>query len=313
MIENTEPSEFFNSSNVCQDCGVTLEIRGNEYVCPSCGRLTQYLDGSFVHDSSNSTGDSFRHNGCASDPLRELFDNIMSMLIARFEAYSRNKKEGDVPPISMASTVARIFVEMHQQSQIHGPPIARRGAVRDEILAQILLSECNRARIEGTLPPNVRIRKYDITSMLGLNTDGFARGKEQILRQAEMGNVIIDTDRDLYRARIVAIYDKSIGVYIRDHHAHMESLLSEHHLRFICQVIDISVSRGIGNRSQIQSRIVGAIWYIVKMMSYRYSAQQLEHASDGIKSGTFNKFTRIIAQNSTMQSLARLYFPSNYE
>jgi hypothetical protein len=293
--------------NVCQDCNVSLEIRSDEYICPSCGRITPYLDGSFGHDTSRDGGNYCHYNSCASDPLRELFDNIMSMLVTRFEAY--NKKDTPAPPISMATNVAQIFVEIQRNTMISGRPIARRGDVRDEILALILLSECHRARINGSLSPAIRIRKYDITRMLGLRTDGFARGKEQLLSQAEIGNIIIDTDRELYKTRISAIYNKSIGVYIHENHTALESMLTAHHLRFIRKVITVSVKYGIGNRSQIQSRIVGAIWYIIRTIGYQYSAQLLEQSTDGIKSGTFSKFTRILSQNATMCAISKLYFP----
>jgi hypothetical protein len=296
----------------CADCGVALEIRGDEYICPRCGRISVYLEGAFAREIPRNGPLENGFHSCTSDPLRDQLENITAMLISRIEAYRAHLKPSALalaPTAQIASQVARIFVNIQRNAIMKSKPLARRGDVRDEVLALIMLSECHshNTHLDPHVNP-IRLRKLDVAKMLGLRTDGFARGKEQLLSQMEEGNVIIDDDSSLCKERIATIFDKTLGQYIHAHHPIAANCLRKHHIAFINKAIRISISRNIGCRSQIQSRIVGAIWFIIRTMQYHFPAQELEQTSDGIKSGTFSKFTKNIISHPILRELAKVYF-----
>lgn len=319
-------------SNICPSCNIPMDIQGDEYVCSQCKRIASHSEGHLSRESSQCCN---RYYG-SSDPLREQRSNVFENLVSRRETYLKvvaarrgmtyvancslvdGAKELDslAPSMSILANVARIYNEIQRKASAAGVPFVKRGDVKNEILAAIMFSECAKGEQRS---------KREIAEIMGLRTDGFSRGYEQLVRQSALGNATLDTDKQICDNKIRYYYKKTLGVfleqqfdaYLQDEQlaCHRESIirtrdaLSDVYVRFIRSIVSHSIKYHIGTQSQLQSKVVGAIWFIVRVMRYPITASQIDVMSSGIKKGTFLKFSRDIIRTARLRFIAKKRFP----
>ena len=159
---------------------------------------------------------------------------------------------------------------------------------------------------------------------MGLRTEGFSRGHEQLLLQSADGNITLDCDAKICENTIMFYYKKTLGAYLNDQFnaikanpnntmistfESLRDITDESNLRFIRKIVNSSIKHHIGVQSQLQSKIVGTIWFIILAMRYPITSQQIDCMSGGIKKGTFLKFSRTIIKKARLRYMAKKHFP----
>lgn len=333
-LQDTEDFNPEIESNMCPTCCIPMDVQGDEYICGQCKRISPHIEGHLSSEASQQGRRNPRSYYSSSDPMKSQRSGVYESLIAHREAYLKiaaqrrgityvpNSSLIDgadelcalAPSTSILISVAQIYNDIQRKSLAKGSPFVRRGDVKNEILAAILFVECSKSEQRS---------KKEIAEMMSLHTDGFSRGYEQLLRQSAEGNVSLDDDMKICENKIAFYYKKTLGAYIdasmttlpleagHDGSAivPVRELLDQMYLRFIRRVISCSIKHHIGVQSQLQSKIVGAIWFIIVAMQYPITTQQIDAMSGGIKKGTFIKFSRAIIKSARLRHIARRNFP----
>lgn len=322
------PQDEEVNSNICPTCHIPMEIQSDEYICSQCGRIVQHIDGHLSNEASQMGRHDLRRYYSSSDPLKAQRSGVYESLVAHRETYLKMiaQRRGveyvqnsalvgtdeicaAAPSTSILMNVARIYNDIQRKALAKGMPFVRRGDVKNEILAAILFVECNRSEQRS---------KREIAEMMGLHTDGFSRGYEQLLRQAADGNVSLDDDAKVCENKITFYYGRTLGAYIAQQFddacagvsmALIRETLNGFYTRFIQRIIASSIKHHIGVQSQLQSKIVGAIWFIIVAMHYPITTQKIDVMSGGIKKGTFIKFSRAIIRSARLRHIAKRFFP----
>ena len=325
-------NEALSDSNVCPDCNIAMETQGDEYVCSQCKRIVQHVD---CHLTSELVYGAARNRSYGtSDPMRAQRNNVYEHLVAHREKYLQvvaarhsipyvancslvdDAKELSAlaPSMPILARVAKIYNEIQCKAASKGTPFVRRGEVKNEILAVLLFMECDKSEQRS---------KREITEMMGLRTEGFSRGHEQLLVQASEGNFASDCDDEICENRIKSYYGRTLGVIIDAEFsdeiaaacdvsgpaiAQLRDTIHEFNLRFIRSIIKSALASSTGVQSQLQSKIVGTIWFVVRAMNYQITAPQLDKMSGGIKKGTFMKFAQIIHRRKALRFIAKKTF-----
>jgi hypothetical protein len=279
-------------------------------------------------------------------------NNVYESLIERRETYlrviaarrglpyvlnsSRIDSAGALAPFAPSTAAiiatARVYNDIQRNALAKGAPYVRRGDVKNEILAAILFAECGRTEQRS---------KKEIAEMMGLRTEGFSRGYEQLLLQSADGNITLDDDAQICDNKIAFYYGKTLGAFIAQSapasdlsvasdeppaqtapdespsntaaHADIATLLRDTinraNIKFIRAVVMSSIRHYIGVRSQLQSKIVGAIWFIIVAMHYPIAIRDIDGMSGGIKKNTFLKFSRAIICSARLRCIAKRHFP----
>lgn len=332
---SSEPSI---EANICPTCGIAMDICNDDYICKQCKRITR-SDRHFSTESQKYSNRDSRRYYSSSDPQREQRDSVYESLVAHREEYlaalaakyeipyvpnsslvdGASELSAHVPTTATLINVAAIYHDIQRKSSENGgTSFVRRGDVKHEILAAILFFEC----IKGEEMRS----KREIAEMMGLRSDGFSRGYEQLRKQAAIGNMDLYNEDKLCEHMIVYYFRITLGAYmdsafaaVRNAPENSQQYISSYHLlleesrdifmRFIQEIINCAHRNHIGTKSLLQSKIVGIIWFIIQMTHYPISAQQIDMASGGIKKGTFLKFSRIILADPRLRRIAKRYFP----
>lgn len=328
-----ECRDDLGSSNICPDCHSVMDTQGDEYVC-HCGRIVCHVDSHLTSDSSLRGGRDMRHYYGSSDPMKTQRTGVYDCLVAYREKYlmkiasrrgipydpSSSLVDGGAlsefaPSLSVLANVAKIYNDIQRAALKKGTQFIRRRDVRNEIIAAILSMECGKGD---------QMNKKEISEMMGLRTEGFSRGHEQLLLQSADGNIILDCDAKICENTIMFYYKKTLGAYLSDQFMATKmnpnnTLISalellrdtddELNLRFIRKIVNSSIKHHIGVQSQLQSKIVGTIWFIILAMRYPITTQRIDIMSGGIKKGTFLKFSRTIIKSARLRRMAKKHFP----
>jgi len=312
--------------NICPNCLIPMDTQGNEYVCGQCKCIAAHTE-SYMASEFMQYGcrDLRRHYG-SSDPLGAQRVGVYENLITRRETYlkvvaerrgipyvansamvdSARDLSALAPSTHILINVAKIYNEIQRKALTKGAPFIRRGDVKNEILAAILFVECGKSEQRS---------KKEIAEMMGLRTEGFSRGYEQLLLQSADGNVTLDSDEEICEHKISYYYERTIGAYIVARYNApggatelLRDVLNSYNLKFIRCIIRNALKHHIGVQSQLQSKIVGTIWFLICTMRYPLTTQYLDARSGGIKKGTFLKFSHTIAKSARLRHIAKNYF-----
>lgn len=324
-LETLEASRDIGcSASVCVDCGVSMDIQGDQYTCPQCGRIGGYSESHIVDTgamkSQGATG--YRYQ---SDPLGNQQTQMYEMLISLRERYlsklaaqqgqtyearsaiaddSKNPLCALAPSTDIFMQVACQYCEIIRKSQDNGGKFKKRKNVRKEILAVLMLRACEK----GT-----PFAKSKIAEMLGLGTDGFSRGYE-ILRMLEAEGIASGEGNDMYTTKLKFYYARTLESYFNSENKPQSQQLSRICYWFARRIVYYSLRNQIGYRSQIQSKVVGAIWFAICALHLPITCRQFEEmvccdTAGGIKKTTFLRFASEIKRNAGLMRIALHYFP----
>ena len=322
-MENTDTYDYDagNTGNIgndegfCPSCDIPMSIQGDEYICDRCRCVMQC----HKHFSSEEYG---RHG--ASDVIQNQLANIYETLLAARKKYlgaiARQKgidfdpnkslidDESDplyqlAPPPSVLAKVAQTYNMIQEREQREGNISSLRGDVRKEILAELLSLECDRG---------LQFGKKNIAVLMGLQTDGFRRGHEFVLLQINKGVIVMESESKLCDYKIEYFYANTIGARTLLHFAKERDAdrvcLDKFYVRFIREVIECSMEKNIGIKSQLASRIVGVIWFMVQFFGYCITISEIEDKA-GIMKATFLKPSRQIMEHPEVRKIINRYFP----
>lgn len=338
QVQNANSSDHVEQleSNICPTCHIIMDIYNDDYICQQCKCIIT-SDRHFSVESTKYGSIDGRYYYNSSDPQKEQRNNVFDCLVACRETYLKKLsiKHGIsyIPDSSLIDNVselsslvpstatlikcASIYHDIQRKVHENGETFTKRGDVKNEILAAILFFECIK---------NEEMRnKREIAELMGLPSDGFSRGFEQLRRQASKNNITFYREDKLCAHMIVYYFRTILGTYldmqismiINSNYPqnYIQSAIQTINLardlfvRFIRRIIKCSNKYHIGINSQPQSRIVGTIWLIVNIEKYSITSQQIDVASGGIKKGTFLKFSRVILTNPRLIIIAKRFFP----
>lgn len=307
---------------ICDDCCIAMDIQGDQYTCPQCGRIGDYSEGHIIDATPTRNQGSYRYQ---SDPLGEQQTRIYEVLIEHRERYlaklaqrqgtsyeprtaltddSKNPICALAPSTEAFMCVSRQYCEIIRKSQGKGKRFTKRKNMRKEVLAVLLLRLCDK----GT-----PFSKNKIAEMLGLGTDGFSRGFEILRMQEAEGNV--KGDKELYAAKLDFYYTRTIGAfYDADKANPIAGYMRQICYWFTRRIVNYSLKNQIGYRSQIQSKIIGTIWFAIRILHLPITCAQFEEMSrcetaGSIKKATFLRFASEIKTNVKLMRIVLHYFP----
>jgi hypothetical protein len=274
------------SVNCCPECSIIMTLSGIEYQCPECGFVRTYHPDSCIdHDDvvSNSirigTGmNKGRFYNITADYAKTQMKFILNQLIQ-----NSNNYKGKAFPMNVLraaaekyNTIQKIITESTfdtDGNEIGKKKFVRRGNIKDEVLAGLIY-------FEGIRENLVR-KKKDISEFMKLPNAGFSRG-EDILRNIEAeGKIDLPVDEEPM-AGFIDRYLESLDL--------PEDLYKD----FIIEIVEESEKRKLAMSSQISSKIVGVIWFIIVKCKLPITTQELEVATDNTKTNTFIKFYKIL-------------------
>lgn len=322
-------------ANICPTCHIAMDICNDDYVCQQCRRIFPSDRHFSTEVTKFGTRDSRYYS--SSDPQREQRDGVFDGLVACRETYLRILAErrgityvpnsslidgacaigSFAPSTTTLLRCAEIYHDIQRKVCNSGETFTRRGDVKNEILAAILFFECIKREEMRS--------KREIAELMSLPNDGFSRGYEQLRRQAAKNNITLYSEDRLCAHMITYYFRTILGAYLDQQIATISSMDQPQQYitdaqqivndarttftKFVRQIIKCSNRCHIGINSQLQSRIVGTIWFIIRMVGYPITAQQIDSASGGIKKGTFLRFSRMILTDRRLLAVARQFFP----
>lgn len=319
--------------NVCSSCYIIMEVQGDFYICSRC-RCRVESDNHISTESYSFKSRDSRRYYSSSDPSSEQRSGVYESLVEHRERYLKAIAEkcglpyipnsslvdgssrlcGFAPSTEILIKVANIYHDIQRKSSANGSTFTKRGEVKNDILAAILFFEC----IKGDQMRN----KREIATMMSLGRDGFSRGLEHLRRQAAVGHITLYSIEQLCRHMITYYFRVTLGAYMDEQVRVVESrnesyatetirMIKETRaifVRFVYYVIKRAIKYHINEQSQLQSKIIGAIWFVIQQEHYPITAQQIDEATGGIKKNTFLKFSRAIIEHPRLFAIARRFF-----
>lgn len=275
--------EFDDSQfNYCVDCNTRMELSGSNYKCIHCG-FTVSNDPERGKDLDDTISGSVRittgankgrvRNG-TNDYSNVQKKNLLCQLYQKQAKYTGPAFSKD---ILLAAVTQYGLGQKHIKQE--GDDFVRRGGIRDEILSALIYYECIRAG-------NIR-KKKDISAFMELATSGFARGEDIVLtwHAKEIINIPIN--------------EEPITGYA-DRYLEALGLEEPNYIKFITEIVQLSMNKKIAMSSQISSKIVGAIWIIITQLGLGITAKTIENATDNTKKNTFMKFCNLVYKMSSV-------------
>lgn len=312
-------------SGICPTCHIVMEIQNDEYVC-KCGRIITCIErhiSSEVAEYSQNSQMSRRRYYTPRTRTSDLFAATSDHLFERREAYARDLARisnvayipgsslidndisilhNRVPDSKVLVETARIYCSMKEHASAGSqsfPYIS--GNARDELLAAIMFHEGNKTRCFAS---------RDIANMMNLRSDGMGHGHEHLTYLASLGYFAMDTVVETRAAKIRYYYEQIIDPFIKIVYASDPSIIdsiSRNNMNFIMEIVVCATSSFIGIRSQLQSKIVGTIWFLIINSGYNISSNEVDERSGGIKKATFTRFTSAINSSEVLMNIARKY------
>jgi hypothetical protein len=209
-----------------------------------------------------------------------------------------------VPSVEVMMSAAHVYCVMRERAETDKQPFPRSsGGARDELLAAIIFHECNKVKCY--------VRR-DISNMMNLRSDGMEHGYEQLATLAKLGSgyFTLETEDESRESKIRYYYGQILAPIIDKTYVTVPSVaqsIASRHMSFISDVIRCANANFIGMQSQLQSKIVGAIWFIITSGCYRVTANIVDAKSGGIKKTTFTKFANAIYTSPVLMAIARDY------
>lgn len=264
---------------VCSQCSSRTEESGNSLICTKCGYIMGSADQLEEQEKSSSAiiqvGNRTYNIGHNNVDTRK--KEILEYLNKAVEIYMRAEQFEPVPSY-VISTVATRYAEIQQRNYDHDTdPFIHRGSVRKKILAALLIDEANKQGCE---------RKKDvITKMLDLPTNGFAEGEKVLRALANKGIITLSDQNDTkgFAERYLTPLD----------------LNSEENVNFVESIVQTSYDCNMEMASQRSSKIVGAIWLLIRSKRLNITIYEVEQASEKTRVNTFKRFYDEVMRNKS--------------
>lgn len=256
--------------NCCPTCNIPLDYtRDDEYICKVCGRIedADTTLGQFEHRTGSK-----KYFSSTSDYSRIQRKGIIDQLETLNNKYTGTKITRDV-----FAAVAMMYGDVQRISSEDGARFVKRGNNKDEILAAILYYELKRVKIPR--------KRRDITLFMNLKSGGFSSGDDILRKMHSMGKLDI-------------IVDDEIEPFI-DRYLETLSINTPENAKFVADIVNRSEQLKLCMQSQLNSKIVGAIYLLVKHKAYDKSITDIEAATDNCKRTTFNKFAKAVEKYKT--------------
>jgi len=303
----------------CTQCNIPPEVRGEEYVCPSCFRILGFAESHYAVDSHESDGCWYSKS---NDPTRDIRDRVYELFISRREqrAVTLSTKMGikykagsilldqnhellrTLPSNEVLWAVAYQFAEIRRKAWESRTTFVKCGNVRDEVLTALLINECAK---------HEHLNKREITEFMGLRANASHRGNTLLMEQVKLGHFAFDDFATARRYRINVLYKCTLGAYLVERYgvdSMFRAVLSARYLNLLYAILDTSLENHICVTCQLQSKIIGTIWFIMRAAHIQKTVREIEQAVR-IKRGTFLKFTYVITQHRLLYAIARHYLP----
>jgi hypothetical protein len=269
-----------NGDNMCPTCQIEMMLDGSEYSCLQCGySLKMFVETETRNDIEGGTirlasggrkGRLYTINGSGAQLRKRL---IMSLLLQNQAHYA-----GIPFPLNVLTTVVNQYNDIQvKYTEVNvDKKFVHRAAIKDEILAGLIKFECIKCGITR--------KNKDIAMFMRLATSGFAKG-ENMLRELHAQGII---DIPINEDPIVGYLPRYLEAL---------NISNERYYDFVAELVDYSEAIHMGYRSQISSKIVGALWIIIRKEKLPISDKDLEKAADNTKKNTFVKFYDLVMNN----------------
>lgn len=260
----TDTSEY----GVC--CSTPMDVAGGTYVCSICNNTCGFE----IQKTSSAqnrvfikVGASGRYYNTPQDTEIMQRESIHDQLMSKQAQYTGYK---------LSPNVLITVVNQYSQIQQH---ILKRGSFKDEILAALIYHECINQGNEH--------RRKDITKFMQLKNGGFSRGEGELrdLVNKKLVDVVFKGETALgYAERYLELLElRFMGI--------------SNYLDFILEIIEVADEKVMGNGSQVSSKVIGTLWFLIVKKKYKISRLELEKECDQTKGNTILKFYDVIISN----------------
>lgn len=274
------PAEYSD----CEYCLIPMDLKGNEYICPTCGFVragADQLDGqgevgasSVTLVSASGKLQTFNNSGSVE---RVRADAIEVYLLQKQRDYAARNGDSLAFPSAIITAVATRYAEIQQQHNTGGHGVfIHRGGVRNKILAALLRDECNIARYPRK--PEV------IADFMQLNSNGFSEG-ESILQS-------------LVTKGITTLAEPCGAEQHAQRYCGLLGIASPDNIQFVTDIVVQSEEINLGMNSHHSSKIAGALRLLVVSIGRTdITTDAIEAVTDNTKTNTYMKFYNLVVDN----------------
>ena len=268
----------------CGRCatGNFVETDANRLVCDSCGMEKEGMGQIGENDQPTTSVVSISLGGGKSRTYNVSTSNVetrANTILAELDELSRKYTSvhgQEAVPRAIRIAVARKYA-MIQESfpEKGGGKFIRRGDVRGSIIAALLNNEMTEGK-------NGR-KKETISDFMDLKKAGFSSG-ENALREIESLGIITISSNVSTEGFVERYLDRL-------------KINKPAYAGFVSSVVQYSIDYNISMRSQLSSKVAGAIWLLLQSINSRISIERLETASDKTRANTIKNFFNSLRTN----------------
>ena len=306
------------SFNYCQVCNIAMHTTISGYECSNCGML-QRLDGEIKDCDEDSMGTlrvcqygQRNFYNISPDYSRIQKKTILIQLNTLKSQYER--EVGPCPfSDTILSAVATKYNDIQQLNDLTDSTLndndqknmtedkkkfVRRGNIKDEILGCFIQEAC----IKSGQP----VKNKTICLFMKLTSSGMSRGKD-IVRNLYLSGQIEQIDIEDIGNKYTELYLSKLNIINLDLvNSKLNNLTPDqlkqqtkqrNYIKFINEIVRVSVIKKIGMHSIITSKIAGAIWVLIKHVKLNIKYQTLEIATENIRKNTWNRYSKEIENN----------------
>lgn len=268
---------------ICPTCLTAMNITGVDYQC-KCGYIC-----------SNAVEETRDHGDAVSTSLRRATGTYKGRMYNSTNDYAKAQKKmiveqlmrnrrdynGDKIPENILQKTAEIYNGIqrnHESDEDQEKKFVRRGPIKDEILSFLIEKVCESEGLARS--------QQEISQFMKLRNNGYARGEKIVNSLIAAG-------------RLALPEPVSDAVRHTDHFFEKMNITEPRYHKFVCDIFDISEQLQICMQSQPASKIVGAIYLLVRSEGLKFTAADIERFTS-IKKNTFNKFYKELVANKSV-------------
>jgi len=261
-------------------CNKAMVVSNIGYTCSLCGSVNK-ISGSLMDCTEDSTSSVRKTVGNNTYNLNMNTAQTQKKSILDALHANNNDYQGLKFPKNVLMRCAEEFNNV-QKIMVDIDPInpftdtkkfVTRGDNRGEILGYILYIICI---MEG-----VPRSKKNIAKFMKVGS-GISRGEDTLRNFYITGKITLNVDECAWEAYLTR-YMESLGLD--------KSPKAKKYKNFILHLTSESILKHVATKSLITSKIVGALWILIKYENLPITSKQLENSSDNIRKNTITTFS----------------------
>lgn len=257
----------------CADCKKNMDLVGENFVCPDCGRVEKYFEQGGEKSLSNTRLVIKTTRGSTST-YNHTHDHSASRLQELIKLFAEHTRQytGPAIPQTVLHKVAKMYVDLDRRAkEARDLHLRYRGGNKCQILVRMIYYGCIHEGVHRTTA--------EIASFMRMEQKTrFATG-DNIVRKLQAANlidIVVDETPQIIAARYIELFG-------------LDPKLTE----FVGEAIAIAQDCNIMMQSRMISKTIGVVWLLCVRFRAAVPLEQFEKTT-GVRAPTFNAFINLI-------------------